>query len=190
MYLSGSCLHLNHSSSLHLTDKELALCLCKLCLNCPLLLDVLNTQGKKDGERVTDSVTEFFMDSSKCEKTENGNYSWKCASGKCKECKLLKPLHLKCSKSAETVKVPQFEETKTPYTEQDKKTGEEKEKISKKVEKVIRERTFEDVYDKLYKRNQKYIMHKYQVYNDKYHWPRILATVTDGPIYHMDYSEI
>ena len=54
----------------HPTDKELALCLCKLCLNCRLLLDVLNTQGKKDGERVTDSVTEFFMDSSKCEKTE------------------------------------------------------------------------------------------------------------------------
>ena len=31
---------------------------------------------------------------------------------------------------------------------------------------------------------------KFLVYNDKHHWPRILATVAQlGPIYHMDYSE-
>ena len=53
------------------TDKELALCLCKLCLICRLLLDVLQVQGKKDGDQVTSSVTEFFMDSANCEKTEN-----------------------------------------------------------------------------------------------------------------------
>ena len=33
-------------------------------------------------------------------------------------------------------------------------------------------------------------MHKYQVYNDKHHWPSILASSEDfGPIYHMDYSK-
>ena len=37
---------------------------------------------------------------------------------------------------------------------------------------------------------KEYCTHKYFVYNDKYHWPRILASVPEyGPIYHMDYSE-
>ena len=35
-----------------------------------------------------------------------------------------------------------------------------------------------------------YVMHKFQIYNDKLHWPTILAsTRTHGEIYHMDYSE-
>ena len=33
-------------------------------------------------------------------------------------------------------------------------------------------------------------MHRYQVFNDKLHWPKILTTTDDqGPIYHFDYSE-
>ena len=35
-----------------------------------------------------------------------------------------------------------------------------------------------------------YCSNKYQIYNDIYQWPRILATVPEyGPIHHMDYSE-
>ena len=35
-----------------------------------------------------------------------------------------------------------------------------------------------------------YTTHKYQVFNDQFHWPKILATANDiGEIYHMDYSE-
>ena len=42
------------------TDKELALCLGKICLNCRLLLDALIAQAKKDGEKLADSVTSFL----------------------------------------------------------------------------------------------------------------------------------
>ena len=42
------------------TDKELALCLCQLCLNTRLLLETLVAQGKKGGDSVPESVTEFF----------------------------------------------------------------------------------------------------------------------------------
>ena len=55
--------------------------------------------------------------------------------------------------------------------------------------KVINDRTYADVYETLSSRKTKYLMHKYQVYNHKYHWGKILATVDDGPIYHMDYLE-
>ena len=69
------------------------------------------------------------MDSATCGKTENGFYRWKCTSGRCKDCKLVKPLQLKCATSNATVKVPQFKTTETPYNTTDKKTGEKKEKI-------------------------------------------------------------
>ena len=37
---------------------------------------------------------------------------------------------------------------------------------------------------------KEYCTHKYQVYNDSFHWPRIVATVPEyGSIFHMDYSE-
>ena len=35
-----------------------------------------------------------------------------------------------------------------------------------------------------------YTCHEYQVFNGKFHWPKILSTCEDiGVIYHMDYSE-
>ena len=35
-----------------------------------------------------------------------------------------------------------------------------------------------------------YLKHKYQVYNDKHHWQKILRTTEEfGAIYHLDYSE-
>lgn len=46
------------------------------------------------------------------------------------------------------------------------------------------------IYDRLNNMKKEYSIHKYQIYNDKFHWPKILATIEIiGPIYHMDYSE-
>ena len=72
-------------------------------------------QAKKDDDEVTDSITEFFMDSAPCQKSENGYYKWKCVSQKCKDCKDLKPLSLKCKDSCELKKVGQFEKTKKTF---------------------------------------------------------------------------
>ena len=172
------------------TDKELALCLCKICLNCRLLLDALIAQAKKDGEELADSVTGFLMESCPCDKAENGYYQWKCVKGKCKSCKLIKPTKLKCSTSQEQVQVSQFETTKTPYKKLNKKTGKQEDKISEKTERVISTRNVSDVYSSLAAKKTKYVMHRYQVANDKYQWPKIASTTDSyGPIYHFDYSE-
>ena len=82
--------------------------MCKLCLNCRLLLDVLVAKGKKDDDEVTSSVSEVFMHYSTCQKVDNGYYSLKCVTGKCQDCKLLKPLQLTCAGSAEIVQVRQL----------------------------------------------------------------------------------
>ena len=74
----------------HASDKEVSLCLCKICLNTKFLYDVLLTKGKKDGDECYDSVSNFLMACS---------ISW------CKNCNNMKPAHLQCSSSNELVSV-------------------------------------------------------------------------------------
>ena len=50
--------------------------------------------------------------------------------------------------------------------------------------------TYEDCFKTFFTLKKAYTSHKYQVYNDIYHWPKIWSsTVEYGPIYHLDYSE-
>ena len=104
----------------HATEKEIVLCLCKLCLNTRLLFEPLMVQAKKDNDKTTDSITEFFMDSCDCPKTSSGYYHWNCVSMKCKNCKKIKPMPLKCKTLQTKIKVSQFEVTKKVYTKTDK----------------------------------------------------------------------
>ena len=46
------------------TEKEMALCLCKLCLSAKLLFEPLMKQAKKDGDDCNTSLTQLFMSSS------------------------------------------------------------------------------------------------------------------------------
>lgn len=49
---------------------------------------------------------------------------------------------------------------------------------------------YSDAVQLLIQSRTSYLKHKYQVYNDKYHWQIILGTTDQiGSIYHMDYSE-
>ena len=110
-------------------------------------------------------------------------------SGKCKNCKNVKAKPLSCQNLGEEVQVSQFEVTKTPYTKTNKE-GKEVEKISKKTEKVQTTMKYENVYTELSSCRSIYLKHKYQLYNDSYHWSHILSTVEQyGCIYHMDFSE-
>ena len=47
----------------YLTDKEIALCLCKMCLNARMMYGVQVKQAKEDGDEVdTSSLTNFSCD--------------------------------------------------------------------------------------------------------------------------------
>ena len=50
--------------------------------------------------------------------------------------------------------------------------------------------TYSELFTELCRYKKPYLVHKYEVFNDIYHWPKILQTATDiGPIYRMDFSE-
>ena len=59
----------------------------------------------------------------------------------------------------------------------------------KKTERVGHMLTYEEIYTKLGTVKKDYSCHKYQAFNDKFHWPRILETCNDiGVIYQKIYS--
>ena len=63
-------------------------------------------------------------------------------------------------------------------------------KKTKLTERVSCQITYKDLYKKLTHLRQAYTTYRYFVYNDKHHWPIILATTTNyGQIFHSDYSE-
>ena len=70
--------------------------------------------------------------------------------------------------SVEQVRVSQFELTKADKN-RDKITN-----ISKQIEKRENVLTYRELYDKVAAHKKLYTMHKYQVYNDKHHWPSTL----------------
>ena len=112
----GTVLSLRPFFITFVTEKQMALCLCKICLNARLLFEPLMCQAKKDKNMTTESITEFFAFNCQCLKSETGYFHWKCVTGKCHECKSLKPMSLDVSSSNHLVKFYQFEITETPYT--------------------------------------------------------------------------
>ena len=78
------------------TERELSLCLCKLCLNVRLMHEALMKRARQDGEDTTPTPTSFYTYNTPCPRVGNGYFSWSCVSSKCKQCNTLKPFELKC----------------------------------------------------------------------------------------------
>ena len=100
------------------------------------------------------------------------------------------PAPLSCIKSDEITKVDQFKIVEKSYKKLNCKTGLIEVKKAKVTERFSKQMTYRDLFNLLISLKVKYCVHKYQVYNDKHHWPIILATVPDyESILHLDYSE-
>ena len=101
----------------------------------------------------------------------------------------MQPVALSFQSSKDKVSYYQFEITKTPYVKTDKDNNDII-KISEKTEKVLKNSSYEKLYNSLVSLKCTYVKHKYQIYNDKHHWPKILtATEEFRAIYHLDYSD-
>ena len=146
------------------TEKEISLCLCKMCLNVRLLFEPIKAQAKKDGDVCPASITEYFMSCCECPKSENGYYQLKCVAGKCKECKGHQPLSLKCQNNYSLTKVSQFELVTREYINKKKEK-----KKSEKTERVEYQLSYTAILQKLNESKWAYVLHKYQIYNDKLH---------------------
>ena len=63
-------------------------------------------------------------------------------------------------------------------------------KFQKKTQRVYHDLSLKDVYLKLVFMKKLYITHKFEVYNNAFHWPKIISSIPGiAKIYHLDYSE-
>ena len=72
----GSVLNLKPFFVAYASEKEMSLCLCKICLNTKFLFDALMTKAKKDGDECIDLISAFLMAGCSCPKSENGYHQW------------------------------------------------------------------------------------------------------------------
>lgn len=185
----GSVINMKPFFITYATEKELSLCLCKLCINMTFLLEPLMAKARKDGDESFLSVTSFLMANAPCDKGPHGYFDWKCANRKCHACRKSLPATLTCMDSEALVSVDQFKTVTRLYSKLNKENKIE-EKKTKLTDRVTEKISYKDLYKKILSMRKTYMIHKYHVYNDKYHWPKILATVPElGDITHSDYSE-
>ena len=95
------------------TEEKMSLCLCKLCLNTPLIFDTMMAGKKRSGGSIFTSITQFFSNDCDCPVSSNGFLSWSFVNGKCKEYKF--SVHSFITADANFGHYSQFEQTKTPY---------------------------------------------------------------------------
>ena len=79
------------------TEREMALCLCKLCLNTRLLFDAIMSEERKSGGEIFKSVTELFTAKCECSLSSNEFYKWECVTRKCKQCSKVKHVFWCCT---------------------------------------------------------------------------------------------
>ena len=96
------------------TQCEMALCLCKLCLNTRLHFDSIMSKERKSGGEIFKSVTEFFTAKCGCKLSSNGFHKWACVTGKCQQCSKVKRKFSNVALDP-VITYSQFEEKETPY---------------------------------------------------------------------------
>ena len=87
----------------------------------------------------------------------------------------MQPVALSFQSSKDKVSYYQFQITETLYVKTEKDNNEII-RISEKPENVLKNSSYEKLYHSLVSLKYTYLKHKYQVYNDKHHWPKILRT--------------
>ena len=168
------------------TDKEKEMCLCKFCLNLRLSFNALMEHSKKFDGPFFESISSFYMNSCGCQKAENGYWKLDCCLGKCQDCRSKENILIPNVDSGTKISYYKFEVTKTSYLS--KKTNTIKE--CKRTERVNVSQDVKALLQDIYKLKEKYLLHRYQVENDRMEWRKIIETNHQfGPLFHLDYSE-
>ena len=165
-------------------EREKVECLCQVCLNVRLLCNALMCSVSKSLQRVFSSITDYFSNGKVCNTARNGYPSFNCINGDCTDCNgIINPYNYEL-KNNDTVTCYQFE---------CKETGKVKNgKPSKRTQRVdYSVVTTVACKEKLNGMAKSYMLHRYDVAQDKSVWPSILnqCRLRGEHIVQMDYSE-
>ena len=165
-------------------EREKQSCLCKFCLNLRLRYNEL-LKNLKYKEKREDSMTKYFSNGCKCQPSENGSLQLECINGNCSECKLSSLFAEDDFKDTQAnVHFHQFVVQEYTYKS---KSGEQK--TGKRTVRKEFEEKFSEFKENIDKKGPSYLVHRFEIKNDQFHWSKILDNEESGIIFHQDYSE-
>ena len=118
----GSILNLKLFLITLATEKEMSLCLCKICLHKKFLFDPLRERMRKDGDNAFDSISTVLNHGCDSPKSGNSYFRWACSTHWCLTCKNSKPATLKCQIYDDFVSVSQVEIVEREYSTRNKES--------------------------------------------------------------------
>ena len=140
------------------SEREMCLCLCKVCLNIRKLFDsIMSCLRKQSSEIVPHSISQFFMEGCEC-RSLNGYYPLECVRGNCTNMDQLSS-NLSISNPNEELTYYNFEVMKKKYKA---KKGESKglTKTSTVTERVTYRETVGNAMKKMMQMKPDYLMHR------------------------------
>ena len=167
------------------TDREKLECLCTVCCNARTLFDAIQRRAKKNGMVLYTSITSYLTSGKDCIKDKNGYISRPCITGCCTNCSGIVNPHPYSFKKDDVVTYYQFELVSTGKLD---KNGRPKKKTQRNDYNSV---PTSSVVTKLNDMAKRYLLHRFDVSNDKFVWPLIQTRCDEAGehIVHMDYSE-
>ena len=169
----------------HPSDREKLECLCETCCNVRNMFDAIQQRTKKYSLKLHKSITSYFTSGVECRKERNGYTARNCINGSCDGCcGIIKPEPYQFPKD-DVVTYYQFELLPTGKFDKD---GRPKKKTSRVDYCSV---PTSSLVQKLNNSASRYLLHRFDVINDKFVWPLIQAKCDENYefIVHMDFSE-
>ena len=167
------------------SDREKLECLCTTCCNARLTFDAVQRCAKRNNFRLYTSITSYFTGDMECSRDRNGYHAYRCINGDCDNCRgIIKPQEY-LFKSTDAVSYYQFESVATGRLNS---KGKPMKKTKRNDYSCVSASSCKNNLDL---KADEYLMHRYNVENNKFMWPLILEKCEElgEVIVHMDYSE-
>ena len=165
------------------SEREKALCLCKLCLNLRYIFTALMNILKDEGKAYYDSISEYFMENSDCPKVPIGYWGYRCCKGTCPECRECSSPDLDVNNPEINVTYSQFVTKKVPYVVT-RGPDNGKTKLTTRCDRENFKTKFNELKILLDPSRSSYILHRYYIQCEKYIFSDFRSSIPDyGCIY-------
>ena len=167
------------------SDREKLECLCTVCCNARNLFEAIQKRVKSNSMKEYTSITSYLTSGHECTKDRNGYISRPCITGTCKTCNgIIKPEPY-IFKEDDVVTYYQFELVPTGKVDKEGKPKKKTQRVDYNSVPTT------SVVTKLNAMASRYLLHRYDVCNDKFVMPLIQVQCDENGefIVHMDFSE-
>ena len=160
------------------TDREIALCQCKCCLNLRKMFEAMNDVLKDQGKMYYDSISYYFMANCNCPKTPILYWDCKCCNGICPDCVDCAITKLDVNDPNILVTYNNFVIQKVPYVVT-RGPDKGKTKITTRCDRETFKKKFSELNMAVDNSRSWYILHRYLVQRERFVFQMFRESIVD-----------